>query len=145
MESVRQQQVAKLVQVAISDIFTNEARGLLSGAMVTVSIVRMTPDLLQARCYLGVFNSTSPFEILDNIHSNNKEIRRLLGNKLKHKVRRIPELEFFRDDTLEEVFKLEKIFKEIKVQDKKIEQIRKTSNFKEENPYNESIEDLDGI
>ncbi len=140
MDSIRQQQVAKQVQVALSDIFRSEASEILEGAMVTVSTVRMTPDLLTARCYLGIFNTPKPEEILGYIHINNKELRRLLGNKLKNKVRRIPEIHFYRDDTLDEVFKLEKIFSDIHKQDEKIEAIRKSSNFVDENPYRDDVD-----
>ena len=140
MHSIRQQQVAKQVQVALSDIFRSEASEILEGAMVTVSTVRMTPDLLTARCYLGIFNTPKPEEILGYIHINNKELRRLLGNKLKNKVRRIPEIHFYRDDTLDEVFKLEKIFSDIHKQDEKIEAIRKSSNFVDENPYRDDVD-----
>lgn len=140
MDSIRQQQVAKQVQVALSEIFRNEASEILEGAMVTVSAVRMTPDLLTARCYLGVFNTPKPEEILGYIHINNKELRRLLGNKLKNKLRRIPEIHFYRDDTLDEVFKLEKIFSDIHKQDEKIEEIRKNSHFVDENPYREDVD-----
>jgi ribosome-binding factor A len=59
----------------------------------------------------------------------------LVGNKIKNKVRRIPELEFYRDDTLDEVFKIESLFKEIHAKDSEVEKLRQQNQYKEENPY----------
>jgi ribosome-binding factor A len=120
MESIRQKQVAKTVQIALSEVFQRDAQEILEGAMVTVSGVHITPDLLTARIYLSVFNHAKPDEVLGFINYNNKHLRGLLGNKIKKKVRRIPYLEFFKDDTLDEVFKLDKIFREVKAKDEEI-------------------------
>ena len=120
MESIRQKQVAKTIQIALSEVFQREAHEILEGSMVTVSGVHLTPDLMTARIYLSIFNHAKPDEILAYINFNKKHLRGLLGNKIKKKVRRIPELEFFKDDTLDEVFKLEQIFKEVKTKDAEI-------------------------
>ena len=65
---------------------------------------------------------------MDNLDKNNKLIRGLLGNKIRNKVRTIPQLEFFRDETLEEVQNLERIFNEIKKKDAEIEKLRGEGN-----------------
>lgn len=135
MDSIRQKQVGKIVQIALSEVFMKEAREILGAAMVSVADVRITPDLLEAKVYLSIYNTAQPVEILSYIDQNNKGIRRLLGAKIKNKVRRIPELSFFRDDTMDEVMKIESLFNVIKEKDEEIEEIRKTSDFKEENPY----------
>jgi ribosome-binding factor A len=135
MESIRQKQVAKIIQVALSEVFMFEAREILDGAMVSVTSVRMAPDLLQGRVYLSIYNTAKPDEILAYIRHNERELRKLLGTKIRNKVRRIPELSYFRDDTMDEVVKLEGIFNEIKQKDQEIEEIRKSSDFREENPY----------
>lgn len=140
MDSIRQKQIAKMVQAALSEVFLSEAREILGQAMVTVSNVKVTPDLLLARAYLSIYNTDKPDEILGFIQYNSRELRRLVGSKIKNKVRRIPELEFYRDDTLDEVFKMEDLFKQIHSKDDEVEEIRKKSNFKEENPYKD--EDL---
>lgn len=113
-ESIKQRQVAKTIQWAISEVFRQEAAEILNGAMVTVSHVRMTPDLLEARVYLSIFNTPDPDEIMQYIQFNNKQLRGALGKRIRNQVRRIPELQFFRDDTLDEVMKLEALFKEIR-------------------------------
>jgi ribosome-binding factor A len=124
MESIRQRQVAKIIQMNISDIFQQELTSMLEGAMVTVSGVRITPDLYIARIYVSIYNHKNPETVLDNLDKNNKIIRGLLGKKIRNKVRSIPQLEFFRDDTLEEVQNLERIFSEIKKKDEEIEKLR---------------------
>lgn len=113
-ETIKQRQVAKTIQWALSEVFRQEAAEILKGAMVSVSHVKMTPDLLEARIYLSIFNTPDPDEIMQYIQFNNKQIRGALGKRIKNQVRRIPELNFYRDDTLEEVMKLEALFKEIR-------------------------------
>ncbi|HUH74787.1 MAG TPA: ribosome-binding factor A [Chitinophagales bacterium] len=137
MESIRQQQVNKIIQIALSEIFQREASEILGRAMVTIASVRITPDLYLARINLSIYNVTNPNEVLDSITESKKEIRGLLGKKIRNKVRVIPELEFFRDDTMDEVIKLDSLFKELKEKDDAIEEIRKNSDFEDTNPYKE--------
>ncbi|MCB0507225.1 MAG: 30S ribosome-binding factor RbfA [Chitinophagales bacterium] len=124
MESIKQRQVAKLIQIAMSELAQKEISTILEGAMLTVSGVRITPDLFTVRIYVSIYNHPKPEEILHNLDKNNKLIRGLLGNKIKNKVRSIPQLEFFKDDTLEDVQQLERIFDEIKKKDAEIEKLR---------------------
>ena len=124
-----------MVQVALSEVFLTEAKEILGNAMVTVSAVKVTPDLLLARAYVSIFNTEKPEEILGFIDYNSTNLRRLVGNKIKNKVRRIPELEFYRDDTLDEVFRIESLFKEIHAKDNEVEKLRQENQYKEENPY----------
>lgn len=137
MESIRQQQVNKIIQIALSDIFQREAREILGSAMVTISSVKVTPDLYNAKIYLSIYNTPNPNELLKLIDYNNKEIRGLLGRKIRNKVRVIPELAFYRDDTMDEVIKIESLLKEIKQKDAEIEELRKNSDFEDTNPYKE--------
>lgn len=142
METIRQKQVAKIIQMALSEVMQREAREILGAAMVSVTQVKMTPDLLQAKVYLSIYNTQKPEEILGFIMHNDRELRRLLGSRIKNKVRRIPELLFFRDDTMDEVIKLENLLGEIKEKDEAIEEIRKSSDYKEENPYKDDTLNL---
>lgn len=137
MESIRQQQVNKIIQIALSEIFQREAREILGSAMVTIASVKIAPDLYNAKIYLSIYNTPNPDELLKLIDYNNKEIRGLLGRKIRNKVRVIPELAFFRDDTMDEVIKLESLLKEIKEKDAEIEDLRKNSDFEDTNPYKE--------
>jgi ribosome-binding factor A len=124
MESIRQRQVAKLIQIAMSEIVQQELNNLLEGAMVTISGVRITPDLFTARVYVSIYNHKNPDTILDALDKSNKLIRGMLGKKIRNKVRSIPQLEFFKDDTLQDVQNLERIFSEIKKKDAEIEKLR---------------------
>lgn len=113
MESKRQLQVASQIQRVISEILQQDARIHLEGAFVTVSGVKITPDLLTARIYISIFQAQDQEKVLDNLNQNIKSIRRVFGNKMRNKVRRIPELTFYRDDTLDEVFEIEQLLGQV--------------------------------
>lgn len=132
MESIKQRQVAKTIQIAMSEVVQKDLGGILGGAMLTISGVRVTPDLYTARIYVSIYNHAKPDTVLDNLDKNNKMIRGLLGNKIKNKVRSIPQLEFFKDDTLEDVQNLERIFSEIKKKDAEIEKMREKNDENEQ-------------
>ena len=140
MESKRQRQVSKILQTALSEIFQRELGEILGQSMVSIISVNMTPDLLIGKAYLSIFNTDTPKEVLKTINANNKGIRRLLGNKIRNKVRAIPELEFFIDTTMDDVVQLDNIFKEIHQKDEEIKELRENSNFEDTNPYKEEIE-----
>ena len=113
MESKRQKQVGRVVQEHLVDIFQKEAKEITGSALVTISYVKMTPDLLNAYAYISIYNTDKPDEIMYFIESNTKAIRTLLGKRIRHQVRKVPYLSFFKDETLDEVFRLEKIFKDL--------------------------------
>lgn len=83
-------------------------------AFVTITKVKVTPDLSVARFYLSVYNVDNKEEIIDQLRDHMHDIRGQLGNKLRNNLRRIPELEFFLDETLDEVFRIEKILKDVR-------------------------------
>ncbi|MCB0698831.1 MAG: 30S ribosome-binding factor RbfA [Chitinophagales bacterium] len=118
-ESKRQKQIGKLVLEEMSDIFQREGMSMVDGGMVSISEVSMTPDLLEARIYLSLFQVNDPEALMQNITDRTPEWRHLLGQRVRHQLRRIPELKFFKDDTLDHVFKMEELFKSIKESDKK--------------------------
>ncbi len=119
MESKRQKQVAREIQKEISKIFQKKGLTVIQGAMLTVTQVYVTPDLLQARIYISIFNAKDKEAILALIEAQNKEIRYELGNAMRHQLRRIPELVFFLDDSLDQVYRMDEIFKDLKKGDKK--------------------------
>lgn len=112
-ESKRQKQVAKLIMEEMSDIFQREGINIIDGGMISISKVMVTPDLLEARIYLSFFQVKNPSELLHTIKERTGEWRKTLGNRVRNQLRRVPELQFFTDDTLEHVFKMEQIFKQI--------------------------------
>ena len=113
-ESKRQKQVGKLIQQEMSDIFQREGLNVIKGGMVSISKVAVTPDLMEARIYLSMFQIPAPDDLLRDIRERTGEWRNLLGQRVKNQLRRVPELQFFIDDTLDYVFKMEEIFKKIK-------------------------------
>ena len=113
-ESKRQKQVSQLVQKEISDIFLREGVNIIDGGMVSISKVSITPDLMEARVYLSLFQIKEPQALLRDITERTGEWRNLLGQRVKNQLRRIPELHFYIDDTLDYVFKMEELFKKLK-------------------------------
>lgn len=113
-EGKRQKQIAGLIQEELNAIFQRLGLNMMRGAMVSISSVKMTPDLLEARIYLSVFNATDNEEVLKTIQDRAWEIKKELATRVKSQLRRIPELKIFLDDTLDQVFKMEDLFKQIK-------------------------------
>lgn len=113
-EGKRQKQIAGLIQEEISVIFQRLGLNIIDGAMVSITSVKITPDLLESRIYLSIFNATDTKAILKKIEERAWEVKKELASRVKHQLRRIPELKFFLDDTLDHVFKMEELFKQIK-------------------------------
>ena len=113
-EGKRQKQVGGLIQEEINTIFQRMGLNMVDGGMVSISSVKVTPDLLEARIYLSIFNAADNKAVLKKIEEKGWEIKRELASHVKHQLRRIPELKFYLDDTLDHVFKMEEIFKQIK-------------------------------
>lgn len=117
-ESKRQKQVGQLVMEEMSDIFQREGINIINGGMVSISKVSVTPDLLEARVFLSLYKIDKPEELMRDIESRTGELRNQLGRRVRHQLRRIPELKFFMDDTLDHVFKMEELLKSIKTEPK---------------------------
>ncbi len=113
-ETKRQKQVGQLVQEELSDIFLREGMTMAGGGMVSISGVSLTPDLLEARVQLSLFKVSQPQELLQSIRDRTSEWRNLLGRRVKNQLRRVPELSFFIDDSLERAFRMEEIFDKIR-------------------------------
>ena len=112
-ESKRQKQVAGVIQEEMNNIFLRLGLNMINGGMVSISDVKITPDLLEARIYLSLFKVNDPDALLRHVEDRKGEIRKELGLRVKQQLRRIPELRFFKDDTLDHVFRMEQLFKQI--------------------------------
>ena len=112
-EGKRQKQVAGLVQEELNTIFQKFNLNMIHGGMVSISSVKVTADLLEARVYLSFFQVADAKEALKKIQERSGEIKRELGNSVRQQLRRIPEIKYFRDETLDHVFKMEELFKQI--------------------------------
>lgn len=112
-EGKRQKQVGKLIMQELSDIFQREGLNIIGNGMISISKVKMTPDLLEARIYLSLFQIEDKDLILSKIKERSHELKKQLAERLKHQLRRIPDIQYFLDDTLDYVFKMEELFKQI--------------------------------
>lgn len=118
-ENKRQKQIGGLINEELAKIFLHLGLNIIDGGMVSISSVKITPDLLEARVYLSIFNAADNKAALKKIEDRSWEIKKELAAKVKHQLRRIPELKYFLDDTLDHVFKMEELFKQIKQDEQK--------------------------
>ncbi len=116
-EGKRQKQVAGLIQEQITTIFQRLGLNMMDGGMVSISSVKITPDLLEARIYISLFKVADEKFVMKKLEDRSWEIKKELAARVKHQLRRIPELKFFYDNTLTHVYKMEKLFKQIKKSD----------------------------
>jgi ribosome-binding factor A len=116
-EGKRQKQVSGLIQEEINEVFRKLNLGMIDGGMVSISSVKVTPDLLEARIYLSFFQLKDPEAILKKIEDRSWEIKKELAARVRQQLRRIPELKFFKDDTLDHVFKMDELLKQVKPTD----------------------------
>src|SRR5688572_27744301 len=117
-EGKRQKQIAGLLNEEINIIFQRLGLNMIDGGMVSISSVKLTPDLLEARFYLSFFQVKDIKAALKKIEERHHEIKKELASRVRHQLRNIPVLKFFQDDTLDHVFKMEELFKKIN-EDKK--------------------------
>ncbi|MFI3321245.1 MAG: 30S ribosome-binding factor RbfA [Rikenellaceae bacterium] len=100
-ESTRGKKVGHQIQRDISDIFQKECSDLVTGALVSVTVVRMSPDLELAKVYLSVFPFEKSKEVLAKMRDNASRVRLMLGRRMRNQMRAIPEVAFYIDDSLE--------------------------------------------
>lgn len=115
-ESKRQKQIAGLLNEEMNTIFQKLGLNMIDGGMVSISSVKITPDLLEARFYLSFFQVKDVKAALKKIEDRHHDIKKELAVKVRHQLRSIPVLRFYQDDTLEQVFKMEELFKQINSQ-----------------------------
>lgn len=115
METKRQQKFARLIQKELGDMFQADTKGLFAGAFITVTAVRVSPDLSIAKVYLSFLNNKDKQGLLSDIEEKNKIIRSDLARRIGKQVRIIPELQFYLDDTAEYAAKIENIFSTIEI------------------------------
>ncbi|MDE6463916.1 MAG: 30S ribosome-binding factor RbfA [Muribaculaceae bacterium] len=100
MESTRQAKISRLLQKELSEIFRQQT-AKTHGVIVSVSGVRTSPDLSVAKVYLSVFPSEQSAAVLENISKSAKTVRYELAQKVRFQLRKVPELQFYLDDTLD--------------------------------------------
>jgi len=112
-EGKRQKQVASVLQAEMNEIFTKLGLNMIGGGMISIAAVKVTPDLLEARIYLSLFQVEDKEAAMKRVNDRAWEIKKLLADKVRSQLRRIPVFHYYLDDTLEYVFKMEEVFKTI--------------------------------
>jgi ribosome-binding factor A len=111
MESTRQKKVSRLVQKELSVIFQQQAQEILGNIMVSVTIVRISPDLADANVFLSIFPVDDPTEALKVVKSNTIMIRKKLGESVRHQLRIVPALQFHLDDSAAYAEEIDRLLK----------------------------------
>ncbi len=110
MDEKRLSKISRLLQKELGDIFQKQTQGM-PGTLISVTRVRATPDLSLARIYLSIFPADKSDELMKNIEANNKIIRYDLGQRVRTQLRKIPELAFYIDDSLDYIEKIDELLK----------------------------------
>jgi ribosome-binding factor A len=111
MDTTRQLKIARLIQKELAELFRGNNPFTGSGAMTSVTQVRISPDLSQARAYISVFPSAQAQVVLKKLEEHAKMIRYDLGQKIGKQVRHIPEVKFFIDDSLDYAERIDELLK----------------------------------
>ena len=111
MESTRQKKVSRLLQKELSFIFQKEARQLLGNVIISVTTVRISPDLVNANVFISIFPVKNPKEALNTIQKKGVIIRKKLAQNIKYQLRMVPELQFYLDDSAAYTEKIDLLLK----------------------------------
>jgi ribosome-binding factor A len=111
MESTRQKKVSRLVQKELADIFLKKGNEFAHGKLVSITRVRLSPDLSFAKIYLSIFPATNQNEVLNSIQEHSSRIRFELGQKVRTQLRIVPDIAFHIDDSLDYIDKIDKLLK----------------------------------
>ena len=101
MDSTRQQKISRQIQRDIAEILQKELADTLRGTLVTVTTVRVSPDLAYAKLYISIFPFERSAQVLEAIKEKSWYVRKLLGARIRNQLKIVPELEWFVDDSLE--------------------------------------------
>ncbi len=112
MFSERQNKVSRLIQKDISAIFQEHNHEWFGKKMVTVTVVRISKDLSVSKIYLSVFPSENAQELIDLLNFNAPKIRFELGNRIRHQLKKVPEISFFLDDSLDYIDRINQLLEE---------------------------------
>lgn len=107
--STRQEKVSKQIQKDIAQILQTKFQGIVPGTMVTVTEAQITPDFGFVKIYISIFPSKDKNAAVDMVNKKQKEIRFELGKKVKNQLRKVPEIRFYLDDSLDQMEKIDKL------------------------------------
>ena len=112
MDSTRQLKVSRLIQKELGEIFQRETKVYFGNALITVTQVRVSPDLGVAKVYVSLFNVPDVEALHKSIQVHTKEIRLKLADRVRKQVRIIPNLVFFIDDSLDYAMRIDELLKD---------------------------------
>ncbi|MBT8233648.1 MAG: 30S ribosome-binding factor RbfA [Saprospiraceae bacterium] len=112
-ESKRQRQTAEIIRRHFGVVLQQEGSYIYGQAFVTVTKVYVTPDISQAKIYLSVYNVEDKQVIIDKISAHSHHLKKNLAYRIKKHVRRIPEIAFYNDETLDEMYKVNSLLDEV--------------------------------
>ena len=113
--TTRQQKFSRLLQKELSEIFQKDKRGILDNAFLTITEVKVSPDLSIARVYLSMMLAKDKDKLLEKVNLHKKDIRKALGEKIGKQVRIVPDLVFFIDEVEERAQRLDDIIKNLNI------------------------------
>ena len=111
MDSTRQKKISRLLQKELSEIFQREVREIIMGTMVSVTNVRVSPDMGVAKVYLSIFPVEPKVEVFKSVKEHQPKIRHMLGQRVGKQLRIIPELYFYLDDSLDYLDNIDKLLR----------------------------------
>ena len=117
MLNQRQRQVARSLQRAMGEILTENGRSWFGNKIVSLTNVYVSPDLGLARFYLSMSMIEDTNQLISDFNAQKRAIKQILASKIRNQFRRIPEIEFFKDETLDEQLRMDEVFKSIKKKD----------------------------
>lgn len=113
MESTRQKKFARLIQKDLGEIFQQQSTNLFQGAFITVTHAKSTPDLSAVKVYLSFLLTNNKEATLRMVQAHSAQLRMILGQRIRHQVRKVPEITYYIDDTEEIASKIDKLFENI--------------------------------
>lgn len=119
MDSRRQQRIAQLLQEEFSTMLMTDIKSYLLGSFSTLTFVNVTSDLSVARFNISVMGYEPKQKVIDSLEEHKSEIRKILGNRMRNDLRKIPDIIFHLDDRLDYVEKMDEVFKQLKDEEKK--------------------------
>jgi ribosome-binding factor A len=111
MESTRQKKVSRLIQKELADIFLKRGNEFAHGKLISITRVRISPDLSFAKVYISIFPAVNQDDILKSIEEHSSKIRFELGHKVRSQLRIVPDIAFHIDDSLDYIDKIDKLLK----------------------------------
>ena len=111
MESTRQKKVSRLIQKELADIFIRKGSELTHGSLLSITKVRISPDLSFAKVYISVFPPKNQEEVLKTVQEHNSRIRFELGQKIRTQLRIVPDMAYHIDDSLDYIDNIDRLLK----------------------------------